>query len=450
MRLLFFLFLFLPIDTFANALLPLNNIWNSEHSHHFYIAYILILLIEVSLLKAFYKQISFSYHLKAILLANFLSSLVGSLVVNFWVSTTLYLDSNYLKIFSVFFIVTILIEFPILKFFYKRFYLRNLFFKIFFANFLTYILLFVLQLVGVLVTFEWIRIKADRASKAWQHKEIVPPGMKIIYSKNINRGMDTEVSIFSSDNVNVLKNFSGKNIRGIEGDFILIGEERTNCVGEIYNWRANRKVQSENNICQTEMFYSKEMGLIIFRKRTGLEGEIDSKGWRKMYGYSYEVEADPVYLNETLQNVRSGGIFRIGKDLIYSAHDECVRDQKENKVERCLKDPSTHIVRTNHDGSITYLSKNSEQPVLRGQELYFLNRKKQIEKINILNNEKSLELEDSITAFRVSKDEKYFVVTTENMFPLGRRYLLVLIERHSGKRFIIDDGQINDFDIVEP
>lgn len=434
-------------------MLPLNNIWDSETPKWFFISYFLILLIETLLFKAYFRQIKLGTHLKTIILTNILSSLVGSLVINFFVDEKIYLDDSYPKIFAVFFIITVLTEYPVLKYCYSKYALKKLFFKTVIANLLTYVLLFVLQLSGFLMALKWVEIKADRYKSEWTHKEIVPETLKVIYAKNVNRGMDSEIVIFDSGFSKTLKHLSGKNVQAVAKDYILLSKKKIEAKGELLNWKSKTRVYDEVNIYQSKIFHSEDIGLILFRKRSGLEGIVDSSGWRKMYGYSYEADSLSGSLGESLKNLRYGGIFRFGDDLIYSTHDDCMADQAEsskgNKVERCSKDPSTHIVRRRADGSLISLARDSRRPLLIRTNLYFLNDKQQIEKLDLARNVKDIVLEDLITDFKISKDEKYFVIKTENMFPLGQRYFLVIVERSTNKRFIIDDGQIIDFDILD-
>lgn len=440
--------------------MPLHNILNKHTGYSFFVAYGLIVLFETIVFKLFIKSITFLKHLKYILIANLASSLVGSIVVYIFLNDGLdgfgHYAVSYTKVFAIFFLWTVFTEMPVLKFFYKDQKFSKLIRKVLVANVASYSMLFIFQIGGIFYAINSMEREAARNKKEWIHTEILKDiDFEIIFSKNTNSGSKTEVTLINKDNRQVLKEYGGKYVGEVSGDYLIVKEDYFVVLGKLKNWRKNIDLLSTDNTNFTTIISSEDYGLLIFSKRSELQGIPDNGGSRRMYGYSYSVASFnnlATKLNE-LKNLRLEGIYKYGNEMIYTTHMGCVFSKEESKeddlVERCAKDPVSTVIMRNESGDEKIILKNATNAILVEDVIYFLNNDNHLEKHDLKTKKtEQIFIKEKIAGFKVSKNQKYLLIETDNHQVFGLSSFLVLIDIEKEKRLIIDEGQIVAYDLV--
>lgn len=439
--------------------MPLHNIWNKNSTPKFFIAYGLIVLFESIIFKILNKENSFFVHLKSVFIANLISSLAGSLVIYIFFNKGLDghgYDVSYSVIFGIFFVCTIIAEYPILKLLYKNLNVSKLFTKVVSANIASYVMLFALQIAGLFYAIHAMENEAAKNRKSWTNEEILlSTNFEIIFSEPVDNNDKTELTLISRNKRQKMDAYNGKYVNEISGDYIYLKDSANESKGLITNWRKNKIIDEFDFTYRKSILSSKDFGLLIFSERAGLEGIPDTGGVRNMYGTSYNVKSFNKKFKklEGLRNVRYDGIYSYNDSIIYTTHEKCLFDTFEAAklyiVERCSKDPGNMIISQDASGRTSIISKDSNNSKLVNDEMYFLNNENYIEKFNLLTKKSRIVLKEKILDFKVSNNEKFLLVKTDNHQAFGQTSFLVLIDIEKDKRLILAEGQMLAFDILE-
>jgi hypothetical protein len=182
------LIVLIPLFCFADALVPFTSFFSTETFLPALILLSVIILIEALLLKAFLKTVAFRKHILFSALINIISSGCGSLI---FLITKSRRDLYYFdKVFVLMFVLTIIIEYPIIKLFYRRIisWLKCIWINLA-LNVLSYILLVILQFLFLFVASYASYFFIERTRARWTDSDILKnePGNIYIYDKGLRR-----------------------------------------------------------------------------------------------------------------------------------------------------------------------------------------------------------------------------------------------------------------------
>ena len=452
---LIYILIFISSNSYANAIMPITNMWQKP-TPSFFIAYILIVLVETLLFWKIIRGFTLLKCLRNSLIINVESSLVGSIFIYLFFnvsSSHMFTEyDNFVQKLITFFILTVISEGLLVYLLFKVNKILRLVTIVFVVNIISYLFFFLFQFVCYTTFFAFYNYKHDSYLEKWNIKNNYVDLKKVIIAYSIFNGENSTRKFILMQDGN--KQEDELDVVRMSYPYMIIRpkSKKYSNGGYIYDYEKKKKVYVLDNTSNYDIFNSSNNRLIISIKDANLEGIPDSEGMRKMYGYSYskfklkEGKFNSLKINGTINEK----LFEYNNDLFYAGHSKCEFESKEPsktyKVGVCKKIEINIIRKTDNDESVFIKNVSLFQVV--NDNVYFIKENKLMMR-NISGNIESIVLDEKIDSFVISSNEKYLLAKKWAMRPLYHSYFLVLINLKTKKKVILEEGQIVAFDFVE-
>ena len=433
---------------FANAILPVFNIWFLDRpldQVNLFIVFLLIIIVflESLILKKILKSSFWKKHFFAAIYANILSTIAGSIIIFLYFSDN-NLWSNYSSVIFMFFVATVCIE----GLFYSFFYKKKLIWATIILNALSYLSLFILQLLSLFLFDFGVEFQNEKNKKEW---EITDKFKKRINWEigYVNRKEGAVHMFFKGSEIKIPK----KIIR-LSGEYALVDLKTEK---RMYNILTKKNFPLEINR-KVDFFSPNKNELNISYSKDFLEGKPDSKGWRKQYGISYKAlhiknGEEGRFVN--IKNLYDTRWYRYKDGFLYVRYGGCKLIEKG-----WVFNPSLNLGRkecSNFHYEIVFqdinhtkvLLSQAKMPQLAGNTLFFI-RENGIFKIELGVEDKGREVfRGEVREYLVSKDKKYLLVYTPNHRLLTSMGFLVLVSLETGEKYFLSEGFFKGFSFLE-
>ncbi|MBU0924590.1 DUF4199 domain-containing protein [bacterium] len=441
-------------SSYANAILPITNMWQGP-SKIFFLAYFVIVIVEAFILWKKAKSDTFKKSFGKSLLINLGSSVIGALVIYlFFNISSKSLWINYEKFygkFIIFFILTLISEAYLLLKIDKSLNLKSSIKISLLINCISYFILLLFQVALLTGSLAFSDHKHDSYVKKWGKDK-----------KNIDLSKTNYVyAIFDGGNSTrtYVKMISGTEKRSklevvdISYPFLLIKPKTKDysSKGYIFNDVRELKVLDVDNANVTRIFNTSGNNLNVLIYAADLEGVVEGNGERRVYGNSYSVNRlqKNRLLDLGLNDVINEKLYKYHDELFFIKHSKCKFDSKEStttrKINRCENFKRLLVAKKENKTRVVVDDVWGFQIV--NDSLYYV-KNKRLYKRNLLNKRDDIVIDDNIDSFVVDKNQKYLLIKHWAFQPFHHTCFLILINLHSKKRTILEEGQIVSFDFI--